>query len=206
MDPRRTIGLMGWALAASFCCTAAAQVYDPPWNVRLAGQIGGCCEAVEVVGRYAYVGEGPNLTILDVWNSSSPVPLVHYSFGDFSVHDIQVKDGLAYIAGAALVGNHGLQIVDVTDPSSPRIVSFYPTPVYAQGVYVTDGLAYVACGAHLEAGVRGGFLIIDVSDPTSPTLRGSFLTLPVLALNIYVSDGIAYLARLSALGSTRGCK
>jgi len=164
---------------------------EQPWNVRQLGQIGGVCLTVEVVGRYAYIGEGPNLTILDIANPSLPVPVGRLSLRDFSVTDVRVKNGLAYLAGGSQAGLYGLQIVDVTNPRSPRLRGFFPTPHVAWGVYVTNGLAYVAYGWYLPG--QSGVSIVDVTNPSSPTLRGSFET-GVITWRVYVTGGIAYVA------------
>lgn len=143
-------------MALSLCFVVSGAVAaEPPWNLKPLGRIGGWCWAVQVVGPYAYLVEGGNLTILYISNPSLPLPVGHFSPADFRFTDVEVSDGLAYVVGRALVGSHGLQILDVSAPRSPRIRSFYPTPVTAQGVYVTGGLAYVACGEEDHA-VRGG--------------------------------------------------
>jgi hypothetical protein len=41
------------------------------------------------------------------------------------------------------------------------------TPSYAEGVFVRDNYAYLAVGSI-------GLQIIDISDPTNPTLTGTF--------------------------------
>ena len=42
-------------------------------NVEFVGHIGGVTHAVAVQGSYAYIGEGPRLTILDISNPASPI-------------------------------------------------------------------------------------------------------------------------------------
>jgi hypothetical protein len=73
-----------------------------------------------------------------------------------------------------------------------RLVGRYDTPCHAYGVYVTSGLAYVADGWNSTRHV-GGLKIIDVSNPTSPTLRGSSDTSGI-ACNVHVAGGLAYVA------------
>jgi len=203
MRPRQIGGVREWvAVACLLCSTAASVAADFSWNVNAAGRIGGCCTAVEVVGRYAYLREGGNLTILDISNPSQPLAVGHFSFGDFYVGDIQVKDGLAYMAGGTLAGQYGLQIVDVRNPRSPRVRGFYLSysPVLgAGGVCVTDGLAYVSFGYGGGDNPQGGFEIIDVSDPSSPALRSSFIEAGFVAMRIDVSAGIGYVAALNGL-------
>jgi len=197
--------LLKGLLLGGLWCFAASQVgaqisSDPPWNVRLVGQIGGWCLTVEFVGHYAYMGEGPNLRILDVSNPSLPVPIGNVWLGDFWVYHIRVKNTLAYVAGGELGGFSGLKIADVANPRSPRLLGSFPTPYQATGVCVTNGLAYVAYGdVHNGSNAApGGVRIVDVSIPSSPSLRGSFDT-GTVAYKTYVTGGIAYVATRGGL-------
>jgi len=61
----------------------------------------------------------------------------------------------------------------------------YNTPGEAYGVFVSGDLAYVA-----DAG--SGLQIIDVSNPPSPTFRGSYDT---RAYGVFVSGSLAYLTK-----------
>ncbi|MCH8891729.1 MAG: hypothetical protein IH827_11735, partial [Myxococcales bacterium] len=75
---------------------------------------------------------------------------------------------LAYVAST-----EGLQIVDVTDPDAPDLLGRYdtnPTNIpledlddVPQDVVVSGGLAFVPLWI-------GGFIVIDVTDPTNPVL------------------------------------
>jgi hypothetical protein len=150
-------------------------------NVRLVGQIGGGCGAVQVVGNYAYIGEGQKLRILDVSNPASPVPLGRVLFPE-TVVGVFVSGGLAYVSDRM----SGLQIIDVTNPTAPTLRGSCKTPYIAYGVYVSGSLAYVADG-------YSGLQIIDVSNPSAPTLRGSHDT-PGFAYGVHVTGGLAYVA------------
>ncbi|UCE17156.1 MAG: hypothetical protein JSV84_09630 [Gemmatimonadota bacterium] len=83
----------------------------------------------------------------------------------------------------AYVGVMGLQIIDVTDPSSPS-----PTGSMSGGptldVTVNGSYVYVAC-------LNCGFNIIDISDPGSPTLTGNYAT-PGPAMGVDVVGEYAY--------------
>lgn len=90
--------------------------------------------------------------------------------------------------GLAYLGN---LILDVTDPTSPTLVSWFRVGVgYMHDIHVTGGLAYCALG-------DGGLKIADVSDPSSPTIIGSYGGRPGSlddAVGVYASDGLAYVA------------
>ena len=74
------------------------------------------------------------------------------------VSDVFVQDNYAYICAGGT-----LTILDVSAPSNPMKVGYVALPDVAEGVYVQDGLAYVA-------DCYSGLLIIDVSDLSSPNL------------------------------------
>ena len=75
---------------------------------------------------------------------------------------VTVSGNYAYVADASA----GLQIIDISNPSSPAIVGNYNTPGNAFSVVVSGNFAYVA-------DYNGGLQIIDVSDPVHPSLAGS---------------------------------
>ncbi|MGA1790078.1 MAG: SBBP repeat-containing protein [bacterium] len=86
---------------------------------------------------------------------------------------------------------NGLQIVDVSDPSQPKLVGGCDTPGDTLGVYVKGNYAYVTDGS------VGGLRIIDISDPTNPVFTGWYDTpgtttarrLEVVDNLVYVPDG-----------------
>jgi hypothetical protein len=190
----RSFRKIGWIMPVLLPLLCRCAPAEQPWNTRLVGQIGGACWAVQVVGNYAYIGEGQNLTILDVSNPSSPVAIARLFLSDMFVRDIYVNAGLAYVAGLA----GGLRIVDISDPRSPRLRGTYQTQLWAFGVFVTGGLAYIANivpGGSWE----GELQIVDVSNPSSPVFRGSFHTYR-WARKVVARNSVAYLATGSGGG------
>ncbi len=83
-------------------------------------------------------------------------------------------------------GVSGLQVIDITNPQSPRIVGSLDTPGDARGVAVSGSYAYVADGA-------SGLQVIDITNPQSPRIVGSVDT-PGRAWGIAVSGDYAYVA------------
>ena len=84
------------------------------------GHFGGDTDAVDVVGNYAYIGQGQDLVILDIANPSSPVSVGRIMTKDFS-RDVKISGNYAYVAD----GDDGLVIVDVSNPSSPTLKGSY---------------------------------------------------------------------------------
>jgi hypothetical protein len=97
------------------------------------GQIGGATLAVAVQGRYAYVGVGPRLVVVDVGDPARPVEVGRTGVLPGVVRDVAVSGSYAYVAD----GDAGLRVIDVSNPSSPREVGAYDTPGDAWGVAVS---------------------------------------------------------------------
>lgn len=96
--------------------------------------------------------------------------------------DVVVAGDLAFIADGA----SGLQIVDVTDPTSPVLVGTYAT--IAAHVAVAGDLAFVT---------NTSLHILDITDPTAPVLVGTFAS-PGVARDVAVAGDFVYLADGSA--------
>ncbi len=126
------------------------------WNVGRIGRATLPTRAVAVQGIYAYVGVGPYLVVLNV---SDPTNLREVGRTDAMpdiVQDVAVAGNYAYVAD----GRGGLRVIDISNPSAPREVGFYPdcNAVY---VAVQGEFAYLA---------GGGLFIVNISDPEQPEL------------------------------------
>ena len=89
---------------------------------------------------------------------------------------------MAYVADYS----GGLEIIDVSNPTSPVRLGGYRTSGSAQDVAVSGALAYVA-------DVDAGLQVIDVSDPTSPVRVGGYDT-SGLAFGVAVAGNRIYVA------------
>ena len=94
--------------------------------------------------------------------------------------DVHVSGDHAYVTSTTL----GLQVVDITDPSSPVLVGSV-TPFGASGVHVSGDHAYVVGGVTLK--------VFDVSNPSNPAGVGSLVVGGNL-FGIDVSGDYAYIA------------
>jgi len=97
---------------------------------------------------------------------------------------------------ACVVGDVGLQIIDVTDPSVPTVSGLYATSLLPWDVAVSDGFACVTFFRWTEEeGRQPPYVleIIDVSNPSSPTLRATY-DFPTAPLGVEIHDGLAYVA------------
>jgi len=72
----------------------------------------------------------------------------------------------------------GLQVIDVSEPVTPTLRGTFAmtTRIRAFSIEVAGDLAYLTYQSDSLIPPTGGLQIIDISDPISPTLRGSFET------------------------------
>jgi parallel beta-helix repeat protein len=111
----------------------------------------------------------------------APTPLSFVSIPGFA-NNVDVSGNFAYVAA----GSTGLQVVDVSNRSAPRIVGTRDTPGNANDVKVVGNLAYVADGA-------AGLQIIDITNPINPVIIGSVDT-PGIAQDVVVKGNLAFVA------------
>ncbi len=104
---------------------------------------------------------------------------------DGTFYDCAVEGTLVYAATG-----EGLLILDVSDPSTPALVSQYATAATAQEVVVADGVAYLAEGSV-------GLELVDVTDSSAPVSLGTYDT-PGEALGMTVIRNRAYVADVAA--------
>jgi hypothetical protein len=140
-----------------------------------------------VVGGHAYIAAEEGLHILDV---SDPGSISEVCFldgiGQNSV-DVQVIGNYAYITNS----DSGLVVLDVSTPSQPVQTSnydlYFPSwlSVSSLKVYVINDYQSLA--------------IIDVADPFSPSLAGSYRA-PGLIIDLSVENGLACLATTNSGG------
>jgi len=125
---------------------AAKMVTGEAKNVRLVGRWPyGPPWAVVVQGRYAYLGSGGGIFLLDMSDPSSPRK-VGECVTPGPVEGLFASGDYLYVAD----GREGLRIIDISDPSSPEEVGAYDSPGWAEAVHISGSYAYVADG---EAGL-----------------------------------------------------
>jgi hypothetical protein len=157
-------------------------VSDPARPLRVGG-----LEAVShlaLFGDLAYVDSG-GLLVLDVSDPTRPRPLGDPLQFAGNVKGI-VGDGghLHGLIANSFLGVHGLESFDVSDPARPQPAGRYPTRSAPDGLFVTEGQAYVAAG---------DLLILDVSHRANPERLGAHRS--VRPTNgVFVSGGHAYVS------------
>jgi hypothetical protein len=178
----------GVAVSGNFAYVAAGdegfQVFD--LRTQTNSKVGGCntrgyALRVALAGNYAYVAEGQRYTGANYIGGGLEVidvsdPLHPHRVGEMTnsvLGRIAVSGTYAYVADAAslwdgtnYVVRGGLQVIDISDPASPRRVGRFDTAPSAN-LAAVGNFVYVA---DREAGLQ----IIDVSNPTSPRRVGNY--------------------------------
>ncbi len=171
-----------WSAHARLTPVVSADATD----VDIVGHIGGASLTVDIQGDYAYVGEGTQLTILDVSDPAAPVVAGKSPVLPDVVEGVAVEGNYAYV----VIGYEGLSIMDVSNPSAPTVVGTLDGPgdLKAIEVVVAGQYAYVAAGSN-------GLWIVDVTNPAAPTevsvteINGDALSLDVAGNFAYVASG-----------------
>jgi hypothetical protein len=134
---------------------------------------------IDIAGNYLYgINSSGALTILNITDSLHIVYAGGLNVGGYT-YDIEVFNNKAYIAKVSTDG--GLQIVDVTTPSTPDTLSLYSGDyefVSGMGDYV-----------YLTRNIT--FSVLDVTDSSSVQYAAGF-EIPGFVNDVSVSGGYAY--------------
>ena len=135
-------------------CTG--KVFGKPIAVAEAGKD---LMALCIEGNRLYAGGGSSFYVFDVSSPMKPKFLGSLSgiLSGQGVRQMVVQKGLVYVVAR----DSGLWIVDVSNPSKPRIRSRFDTTDYGTGVDVAGNVAFVS-----ER--NNGVEFVDVSDPDRP--------------------------------------
>jgi hypothetical protein len=149
-------------------------------------------EDIQVQAGRAYIASeyGGGLQIVDISNPQSLMQIGSYA--QIYASSLEVRDNLAYVTDP--VGNGGLHIIDISTVTKPVQIGHYDDWYREWDVQLVGDLAYVAAE-------KDGLLIIDVSDPISPTLRGANVT-PENTAYLHIEGQVAYALDNRALGGT----
>ena len=125
---------------------------------------GGYVDDVIFAGTRVYVIAERTIHILDVSGPSASLSEPQY-LGEVEIPLGTISGGISGTLMYLTLGADGLQLVDLSDPSSPVWM-----PVYDMGGWADES---AASGTRLYVMVKDrGLVILDVSDPASPALLG----------------------------------
>lgn len=88
----------------------------------------------------------------------------------------------------------GFQILDISDPANITEVGRYDMPGYCKFNFLDRSGNYVYVGYWLSEDNSRGLLVIDVTDPTSPTLVREFPTSQGRIMDVLVKGNYVYIA------------
>jgi hypothetical protein len=142
----------------------------------------GYAVSIDISGTYAYIADHVSgFHIVDISDPENPFRVG--PGGRNVLEYVEVEGNYAY-----LLTDPSFFIVDISDPINPITVAvaaaFNSQFVHVQGRYAYMGGAYMG---------GGGFRVLDVSDPSDPTIVGVF-SIPAGVNNACYSRGYAYLA------------
>jgi hypothetical protein len=145
-------------------------------------------EIIYVQDTLAYITAGDSgLCIINVSDPSFPKEVGFYDMPEaaYEAYDVWVQDTIAYLIyyiEDTLGGSSLLDIINVSDPSSPEEISVLPGEFW--NLFIKDTLAYVT---------DDGLHILDISDPSLPVEAG-FYNFTSWGADIWVKDDFAYVA------------
>ena len=125
---------------------------------------------VAVVGTYAYVaGKTDGLCIFDISDPTSPEMVGHCVVTDLSLYGGRNSQsrGVKVSRGYAFVGDAwgGLTVIDVHDPTDPiKVANIGDPDMEGHRLDIDGDYCYVGGGR--------GIFIVDIFDPTAPTIIG----------------------------------
>lgn len=140
---------------------------------------------VDVAGPFAYLGAGDGLRVVDLSDPTKPIQVGSCPL-DLVIRDVDVAGARAYVIGSrdiyeprGWVTHQVLEVVDVSDAAHPARVGSYVAPEgssgYAEhlyrGISVAGSRVYVADRPEYRP---GAVRIFDASDPSNPSLAGSY--------------------------------
>jgi parallel beta-helix repeat protein len=157
-----------------------------PANIHLAGQIelrsgNDATIAVAMSGNYAYLAdEMGGVKIVNVVVPSNPQLVSTFPTNGWT-------EAVAVANNRLYAGNPGIQVADVTIPSSiPSALGSYTTPAEVQGVTVVSSELFASQGL-------GGIEVLEVSDPANIT-RSALLQTPGYAWQTVADGNLLYVA------------
>lgn len=172
--------------AVTGCDLALLDIADPV-KPRIDSRLGAGWFPRDLVidGRLAYLLDGEaGLHVVDLDDPREPLDRHGARSHDRPATDMAVRDRLAYLT----VGN-GLQVLDLSDPGSPREVSVEIDGVANHG---TNRIALDGDHAYVTD-AEIGLQVLDLRDPAAPHEVGR-LEIPGRAADLVVQDGHAFVA------------
>lgn len=197
-----SLALMSFTGVAGAQSEASQRGSDNTLRLFSEQAVDGATEAV-TQGNYAYVATGDGLGVVDWHDPGHPEKVVDMNVPGGGVDDVKVDGDLLAISSQsgdreADIGTH---FYDVSEPSDPQFQgTFQVLPAGVHNHYLDGDVCYVCKEYPFD---ESNLQIVDVSDPSDPTLLSTWavedvhpeLDQPTNFLHdVYVQDDLAYLA------------
>jgi hypothetical protein len=154
------------AMAAAGSAVGQRRVFLPavpvirPLRLDLIGQTGGAMNALAVTDRFLYAGIGPRLAIFSLASPGKPLLVGLSEVLPGVVQAVAVHGAYAYVG----LANAWAQVVDIRQPSRPRVLAAIPG-LNAARLAVTS--------RYLIGGDRD-LIVLDLARPDAPREIGSY--------------------------------
>jgi len=160
-------------MAALILCSGTA--YGQGWRIEATGSIyenWGSAQVVTAQGDYACLGmmqdvDSGLLSVVDVSNPSAPVELSSILLHD-EIGALAMQGDFLYVG----LKNLGLLTVDISNPLLPTLLSTLTTPPGFRDLTLSGDRMYAV---HSTYWYHTAMAIYDLSDPTQPSLLGSYM-------------------------------
>lgn len=138
----------------------------------------------------AMLGSTSGTHFVDVSDPGNPVPVKFIPGPSSGWRDIKTYQNYAYMVTEGFGAGQGLQIVDMSNPLDPMLVTNWDdTFVTGHNLYIDE-----AIGQAWVLGTNAGSRILDLTDPENPVEIGSFAA-PYVH-DAFVEGGLAYLSQI----------
>lgn len=155
------------------------QYLNPSWT--------GYTFNVRVMGTLAYLIRIDGLHIIETADPAHPVELGHYRRnGPGYSNDVKLVEANGH--RYALIADYPVDIVDVTDPAAPVLVSHIAEEAHTLFTEARGGKLYAYMGNY-----DASCPVFDITNPAAPMRLGRFRTTAQVVHDLSVENGIAYL-------------
>ena len=143
-------------------------------------------------GDYAYLTTSDTLLILDVSDPSNPTEVSRLQLTGRHPTNLQIHSDYVYVP--ATLG--GLNVVDVTDPRYPSLVTVIPFESHTIGFKIIGSYGYLARIVSVtptKTWYEGSsvFEVLDISEPNAPVTVAS-VTIPTMVHDLDIAGNYAY--------------
>jgi hypothetical protein len=160
------------ALAVALALPGTALAAETSPGVSVAGSIPerGVISA-RAVGQHLYVSALTGVSIYDISDPRAPVRVGRLELPNAQNEDVDVGSGIMLVSDDPVGGRGILHVIDVRDPTAPRVLSTYSTRRRDFGHTAT---CIQACRYAWLAGSSDGIEVVDLRDPANPRRAGRF--------------------------------